>query len=559
MNTKQLFKISKTVYHESLLQSQLNMMGSNKERYLERLSNKNDFKTQAIFQKVVIGVYYLILGMFPIQNVNQIKRAISSNTSMSWIVFSSVLTLSVFLILQFILLLTFTLMFSSNLMSGDQFKWLATLPLHKQDVQKIAFLTFFRGIDIQMIGFILALPLAMAISTKNILFTSIGLLISIANAFLYLSLLIILGQKMSRILEHYAVNDRKTNLIRIFSMLAYLLSTLFIFVLINWASQNITKLYNNQFLQQNILSLINPILSIVPFPFALCYVLTFISVGEINLTFSFIGAVTGTILYFILTYFVVRKAIYILGAITLNEIEFYQKDAPTKVQSEDVSIVATSPIRAFIKKDLHMATRDIQTMSLFLFPILFPVLSILGSGGVMISDMTLNLLLISNLPFIALGSLMMVQGVSNMEKSGATINASLPISGRDQIKAKIPYFIIILPLALFIPLLFLINQSNFFTILLYTLLILPLPPLTGLAGLFLKIRLFGKLSHKYVLEDVNDNAKVIKWISITAFNLFLVGVFIFLSTLNWYYVLIGEGALALLIMLLFNLMFPKKK
>lgn len=542
-----------------MLQSQLKMMGSNKERYLEKLSKKNDFKTQAGFQKIMIGIYYLILVMLPVQNFNQIKKAISADISMSWIVFSSVLTLSVFLILQFILLLTFTIMFSSSLMSGDQFKWLATLPLRKRSVQKIAFLTFFRGIDIQMIGFIFTLPLAVAIITKNILFTSIGLLISIANALLYLSLLIILGQKMSKILEHYAVNDRKTNLIRMVSMLTYILSTLFIFLLINLASQNITKVYSNQFLQQDVLGIINPVLSIVPFPFALCYILTFISIGQINVTFSFIGAIIGCLVYFLITYFVVKKAFSTLGTITSSEIEYYQKEETMEVQSADVTIDSTSPIIAFIKKDLHMATRDIQTMSLFLFPILFPLLSIISSGGTFLTDTTLTLLLTSNLPFITLGSLMLVQGISNMEKSGATINASLPISGRDQIKAKLPYFFIILPIALFIPLLFLINRPNFFRILITTLIILCIPPLTGLAGLFLKIKLFGKLRHKYVLEDVNDDLKVIKWIAIIVFTLFLVGVFIFLSTLNWYSVLIGEGILALLVLLIFNLMFPKKK
>jgi membrane protease YdiL (CAAX protease family) len=112
-------------------------------------------------------------------------------------------------------------------------------------------------------------------------------------------------------------------------------------------------------------------------------------------------------------------------------------------------------------------------------------------------------------PIIAL---MIITGFLNMEDSGSSIKASLPINPRDQIKAKLIILIIIQSLSFFLPIIVIILVNPAFQS--FILLFISWYPITLvflLIGLLLKLKMFGRMKYKFVLEEVNPEKKVQKW------------------------------------------------
>ncbi|TFF84872.1 hypothetical protein EU523_01070, partial [Candidatus Heimdallarchaeota archaeon] len=464
MKFKQLFKISKIVYQESYLQGQLNQMGSNKARYLENLSKKRNFNSQSLFSKIFTGIYNLVLFTLPFQAFKALDSAIEESVSLSWGIFSIGVIISLFFLFQFTILFIFNLIFSSGLMMGESFRLLGTLPIRQKDLEKIAFFTFFRGIDIQFITSVLVFPLGVAVGTRSVLLTIIAFLIALVNGVFFLSFLVLIGKKFAQLMEKYEVNDTKANVIRIFFMIAYIIGSFFIYSIIQWATQTIFGVFNNQIFTEQTLDILNPILSFIPFPFSISFLIPFIYLKQSIPILMWVGTSVGAAIYIGLTILVLRKALSALNDVAYSEVEVYQEKEEKEITIEEVVFETRKPTMALIKKDLFMATRDISTMSLFLTPILFPLFSLIfqfttdSSMGNFISGT--SGMLASNLIFYVMGGMMLINGSSKLEQSGTTINASLPIAVRDQVKAKLIYFITILPLSTIIPQIFRITDLS---------------------------------------------------------------------------------------------------
>jgi membrane protease YdiL (CAAX protease family) len=126
--------------------------------------------------------------------------------------------------------------------------------------------------------------------------------------------------------------------------------------------------------------------------------------------------------------------------------------------------------------------------------------------------------------------LMLVGGLLNMEESGSSTLASLPLLPRDQAKAKLVLMLIIhgISMSLMAIVLTMITQSvNMLILILCSL------PITWALLLFvfqMKVRLFGTMKYKYVLEEVKINNKLLKWVSIVAAD---VGICIFVLILGF--------------------------
>jgi len=125
---------------------------------------------------------------------------------------------------------------------------------------------------------------------------------------------------------------------------------------------------------------------------------------------------------------------------------------------------------------------------------------------------------------------MLVGGLLNMEESGSSTLASLPILPRDQAKAKLVLMLIIhgISMSIMAIVLTMLTQSVMVLIL-----ILGSLPITWTLLLFvfqMKVRLFGTMKYKYVLEEFNVKNKLLKWVSIVAAD---IGVCIFILILGF--------------------------
>jgi len=237
----------------------------------------------------------------------------------------------------------------------------------------------------------------------------------------------------------------------------------------------------------------------------------------------------------------------------------------------EVLIEPRTPIKAYIRKDLSTATRDVQTFMFLIMPFILPLLMLIpllitptGLGESFLDDyIVVWALLTVYQPII---SMMLTSGFLNMEDTGASTLSSLPINTRDQAKAKLLLLGTIQTISFFLPLILFIGNPEFLNYLLSFISYYPVV-LTLLISMFqMKIRFFGRMKYKFVVEEFNPEKKITKWIIMVAvqyliffaFNL-LGGILLLFFNANMMFLatFIG-GIIALGVLLLsFNSMFPK--
>jgi hypothetical protein len=245
---------------------------------------------------------------------------------------------------------------------------------------------------------------------------------------------------------------------------------------------------------------------------------------------------------------------------------FSPKERINPIEESPIKILP--PIQAFFKKDKQSATRDMQMMMTLFMPIFLPLTGLLMV--VFMEDLPEKEIIITlfsmNIGYIMMSGVLMVYGLLNADTTGASILASLPIITRDVVKSKFLWLYIFLPFGTLFPVVFFIGNPNFDTILSISLALVPIGPISGVLTLLLKVRLFGKLKYKYVLEEVKIRYKIWKWILISVINMafyFVILIFMIFKMEDnqiWSFILIllsGEAIFVGILFYFFNRMFPK--
>jgi membrane protease YdiL (CAAX protease family) len=570
-----LYKLAKYTNLEIVLESQVLSSGANQARLLEKLKrNKKFIKNQAIAMKFAFAVMLFFVVGLPISAYSQVF--ISFNNSAidpeSILIPGSILFGSYF-IMQAIYLTMLGIFPIGAMMSGEAFRWYETLPLSKHKLRKLGFMTVFHNMDVGLIIMILAFPISIFIMSFNIVLTLVTALISVINVFFSFSILVLVAGRISRVLKVSEAASRKATLIRVLTMLSYIIVIFSASFLIQWimisAGEFFFTLASTQIPYH-----INLIFGLIPFPFAPGYFIIMVmepTSFPINL---WIPVIIGMVLFALLTLFTYKKALKAMRSVTSSaSLELKQeKSLKTTLDSPvEVVIEPTTPIKAYIRKDLSTATRDIQTFMFLIMPFILPMMVLIpflivptGFGDLFLEGFVITWLLITMYqPMI---SMMLTSGFLNMEDTGASILSSLPIRTRDQAKAKLLLLASIQTISFFLPLTLFIGNPDFFNYLLSFVSYYPVI-LTLLISMFqMKIRFFGRMRYKFVVEELNPEKKITKWavmiigehLIFFAFNL-MGGIILFTlgpSMMNLA-TFIG-GILALGVLLLsFNSMFPK--
>ncbi|GAH28187.1 unnamed protein product, partial [marine sediment metagenome] len=309
------------------------------------------------------------------------------------------------------------------------------------------------------------------------------------------------------------------------------------------------------------------------YPFAPGYLLTLAIEPTSFSAIFWITTIIGVALSILLTRFVYKRALKAMWIVTSSAALETKKKTTSKKTAEkeiEVLIKIRSPIKAYIRKDLSTTTRDMQTFMFVIMPFILPFMILIitmsssGLGASYYEDyIVIWALLTLYQPMI---SMMLTAGFLNMEDTGAAILSSLPILPRDQAKAKLFLLGSIQTISYFLPIFLFIGNPEFLNYLLSFITWYPVV-LTLLLSMFqLKIRFFGRMKYKFVVEEVNPEKKVIKWIIIgvglhliyLAFN-FLGGILLtFYGASMMFLVTFFAGLFSFGILLIsFNSMFPK--
>ncbi|MBA7604732.1 hypothetical protein ES703_11858 [subsurface metagenome] len=569
-----LYKLAKFTNLEITMEGQVQSSGANQARLMEKYKkNKSSIKQQVIAIKIVFAVMLLFISFLPISTYLEAKGALGNPLiSPDSVLIPGSILFGAFFIMQ-LLYLTMLGMFSiAAMMSGEAFRWYETLPISKDKLRKLGFMTVFRNLDIGLITMTLAFPIIMFIISLNIILALIAVFISIINVMFSFSVLVLIAERISRVLKVSEAGSKKATLIRIFTMLSYMIvifSAIFFIQGIITASRDFFYLSASL----EIPFLVKILMSLIPYPFAPGYLLTLAIEPTSFSAIFWITTIIGVALSILLTRFVYKRALKAMWIVTSSAALETKKKTTSKKTAEkeiEVLIKIRSPIKAYIRKDLSTTTRDMQTFMFVIMPFILPFMILIitmsssGLGASYYEDyIVIWALLTLYQPMI---SMMLTAGFLNMEDTGAAILSSLPILPRDQAKAKLFLLGSIQTISYFLPIFLFIGNPEFLNYLLSFITWYPVV-LTLLLSMFqLKIRFFGRMKYKFVVEEVNPEKKVIKWIIIgvglhliyLAFN-FLGGILLtFYGASMMFLVTFFAGLFSFGILLIsFNSMFPK--
>ncbi|MFX0047433.1 MAG: type II CAAX prenyl endopeptidase Rce1 family protein [Candidatus Hermodarchaeota archaeon] len=522
------------------MDSQFASAGAHQAKILEKCEKNNKYiKRQSTSLKIVSG---FLMALMPLLSI-VLYFSITDEISPSYPLEGEIFLLSFFLwintIISILYIFLFGLFTTSSLMSGSSFRWLQTLPVSRKDLKRLGFMTLFRNLSIPIFVMTFTFPIILLIITQNFFTFLASLLSSFLITILAISLLIIVGDRFSRIFSESNRNSSKANILRMVSLAGFFLLGFGSSFVLNLGINAIVVLAE-EFQLSPPSSFLNMVLSFIPLPFAPGY---FISISMIdgpvplNLLSS---SIVGMVILAGITYLTYKVAIRSLSSVATFEIDAYKAKKGSKRESKlgmepvVIEVKSTSPVKSYIRKDLISSTRDYQSLIFILMPLVYPIIMILMMQGLITEEVSSSFSVMILWAIIMIASqfipIMLVGGLLNLEESGSSTLASLPVLPRDQAKGKIILMSIIQGIALSLMGLILTILTQSINILF---LILGSLPLTWAILLFvfqMKVRLFGTMKYKYVLEEVYTKNKLVKWISMVGAD---IGICIFILILGF--------------------------
>ncbi|MFX1499275.1 MAG: hypothetical protein ACFFBH_17295, partial [Promethearchaeota archaeon] len=321
---RKFYSLAKYPNLEILMESQLNSAGANQAKLLERYKkNRKAVKHQLFALKIVYGFIFVFLPAITIFAYLNISEEHPS-APMETILFIYAFMFGFFFIISILYVLLMGLFSTSAFMSGNAFKWLQTLPFSKKELRKLGYVTVFRNMDVAIIAMILGFPIILFIMFRNIILFFVCVFTSAINAIIAFSILIIVSQKMANVFSESKVNSKKSYLLRIVSMGG-------IFILAFGTSLIIMLLFSSIdtffsiFPSNESAILINRILSLIPFPFGISYIIAFILTPGIIPVDMIFTSMIGLVLSIGLAYLLYKVAIKQIKSATQPEIEVKKK------------------------------------------------------------------------------------------------------------------------------------------------------------------------------------------------------------------------------------------
>ena len=535
-----LFSLSKFTNFEMIMDSQLASSGAHQSKILEKYEKNNKYiRNQAKSLKFISAFLMVLMPLLSIVLYTDIIESIDAFYPIQGKIYVFGFFIWIFLIISIVYLFLFGLFTTSSLMSGSAFKWLQTLPLSRKDLKKLGFMTLFRNLNVQIIVMTFTFPIVFFIITQNILAFFMCLISSFLITIFATSILIIVAERFSRVFSESNRKSGKANILRMVSLLGFFFISFGSSFVLQFGLNALDTLLFEFSLNPPAMGL-NILLSFIPLPFAPGYLVSLSLVAEQAPLSLWVSSIVGMGLLAGLTYLTYKIAIKSLSSVATFEVDNSKAKKESKRKSKQnvkpvvIEVKSTSPVKSYIRKDLISSTRDYQSLIFVLMPLLYPLIMIFSMQGAITSEISSTISIMILWAIIMIASqfipLMLVGGLLNLEESGSSTLASLPLLPRDQAKGKLILMLIIqgISLSLMAIILTLLTQSVIILILMLS--SLPIMWTLLLFVFQMKVRLFGTMKYKYVLEEVNINNKLVKWVSIVFAD---IGVCIFILILGF--------------------------
>ncbi|MFX1408576.1 MAG: hypothetical protein ACFFBW_16620, partial [Promethearchaeota archaeon] len=504
-----LFSLAKVSSREVLIQEEIQYSDAYKLKFFENIKKSQKFIRNKILATKIFGaIIFGVLPVIPLLTYLQLVRYLNTNIiPIDIVVFGGTIIFSIFFLVQFFNFFLLGMISTTMIMSGKIFEWYESLPITRDTLKKLVFLTIFRSLDLPIIIIIFAFPIVMFIGTLDIVIFLICLSISLLNFLFSYLILIIFSERINRVMDINEANSKKAFFIRIFNLFSYVLIVVTSVYLIQWASESITDFFNI-FANQENTGLINLILSIIPYPLNLGYFIAlFITPSQVPLNL-WITVSIGLIIFMIITWRLYKQSLNSLDHATISKFKPIKKIETLDLQNIAINIKIKKPVGAFLKKDLIIASRDLKSFMAIIMPVFLSFIFVF-TYDISNKDLIFNWFILTGFNIII--SAITVNGILKIEEPSETIKASLPIIPRHQAKAKLILIFFVYIVALISPLILYINNPDFDDFLLITLLTFPLAVIFLLMIFEMRVKLFGKLRKIHMVEEIKPQNKFIKW------------------------------------------------
>jgi len=529
-----LISLSKITTYEILIDEQIGRLESARFRNLKGdLLNREFLKRRFLLSKIFGAVIFGVLPIIPLLAYFQVLDFINEGTFPTEIIlFTSSLLFSVYFLFQFFNFFLMSMLNTMKLISGSIFEWFETLPIPRERLKKLILLTIIRSLDIPLIVITISLPIVMLIGTQNLLvfFTCIG--VSILNTIFSFCLLILFSERINRVLNINAIGSKRTHFIRMINLISYIGIVIGSVLLIQWVLSSV-DIFFSLFVRTRYPTLVILILTMIPFPIAPGYLISsFIVPHEITIQIWF-NIIIGVALFSILTWFLYLKSVKDIKKSTFSKFKSDKRRLYLDIDriQSSIKIKVNSPVWAYIRKDLIIATRDLKFFLSIVMPIVVGFIftftyNLTNFGGItpFKIDFIFNFIVTIGINLVISG--MIVNGLLDMEESGASVLSSLPIVPRDQAKAKLILMVLIQSITVLAPSLMYIAGRELYISIITAIGALPFVLLFLLIMFELRVYFFGKMKNYYIIEEVLPEKRIMKWTLIFLLEYFIYFLFI---------------------------------
>lgn len=512
-----LWKTAGKVYHEAIFQGQMTAAGSNVYRLTERMKKDTSYIAKQGRTVQIIGTIYLLFVAF----ISAAAFAeLRGGMTHGWNAMVTTVALSVQMLIQSGYLLMLTILATAEILAPSLYAWIETLPISRPSVGSLRILALAREFMGPIIVILLTTPLVAGLAGRSIVGGVLGLYTSISHGAFTVGITVVASWKMRSVLRGGGGDDRKAKFTRVFTMLAYGLGTLLVVFVMQIASNVITRLFDSPVLAPGSVSTITAVLALLPLPTAPAALVT-AAVGAssgIGIAAPIWMPIVGTLGFSALTLFLLTRVRTLLRSRPLDAVASSPRTSERGQTGAGAAgnepIVVRRPRPAFRHQLAQAATRDTQVLISLLFPLILPLLTVVGpmlSGEAppMIGR-TLTVVMGAGT-----GGWLMVHGLTRLQFGSRALEATLPIRERDRVfprlalSAVVPTIGGIIPSLIFMKL----GSAEQISTMIATLSVAVLVP----AAMLLKIVLFGRSrggGDRYVLDEATPEARFFKWAAV---------------------------------------------
>lgn len=506
------------VYHEALLRGQEAAAGSNQARLVEKLEKNPKYVARQARTIQIMGSFYLLtVAVLPVTSL----VATLQGETLLWNAFLSSTAATAQLIVQTAYLMLLTLLATAELLSPDLFDWPSSLPISTVRMGTLRLVTLAREFLLPVCVIVLAYPIVSGLISRSIVVGLVALLFSSVHAVATVSLIVLASRRMYRTLRTHGGANRRAQITRVITMLAYGVGALVIVFAVQVGTNTLTGLVDEPRMTAAATTTVTRILAALPLPSSGATLITELTLRRNGISTSnttLLISIAGTLLYGVATFLFAHRVRRQLGRFDAPA----ASGAPAAGRATHAELLTAAaqfrvrtPRATFARQIFQSATRDTQVLMSIIMPLLIPTIATIGP---MLSGAPGPVVAIIGPGMAAVMSgWILIHGLTRLEIGAGQLTATLPALERDRAFPR-------LWIAGGLPVL----GSLLASLLLQRfgsgeqLRMITLSLVAGVAvpvGLLVKVLLFGRVSNRtklYVIEEVRTDARFWKWVATVA-------------------------------------------